>query len=629
MKYQIFKQKFSEMEGLNLRIRETKQGFLFYAFSTLLIALQFGLYITDSSILGLMDLEGWLFFITSCISHAAMFALIPYLLSLIFTFCRCTKTARIVQIVGIVLLCIINYLNSQVYAIYHFHINGFVLSMVFGEGAGEIFNFDIMLYLKEIALFLVVAVIVIGVWYVSYLLWKKRQKAYAWTIAGCIIGSTLFAHICHIYGAFYQQPSVMKSSALLPYYFPTTSNGLLLKLGCTPPRESMIQMNGKQSADIQYPIQPLQKEKMNPDSLPNIIFILIDSWNTRSLTAECMPNAYQFAQQNQWFSNHVSGSNGTRSGVFSLFFGLSCYYWESFDPAHIQPVFIKRLQELGYEIQTYPSATFADPPFGRVIFGGVPGIHTETKGNTPLERDTRIAEEFISDSQQHKKSGKPFFSFLFFDLPHSFGLPADKNKRFQPAWAYADYTKLSNDMDPTPFWNMYRNCCYQDDLLLGRIFETLKKEGLMDNTIIILSGDHSQEFNENHHNYWGHNGNFSKAQIGVPMIWHVPGVKPQKFMHRTTHYDVVPTLMKNHLGVKNNPADYSMGKMMTDKTPRLWHVVGSNLNYAFIINNDTILEKTADGALDVYDAHMNPVKNYRLPAKQFDQAIKQLNRFFK
>ena len=47
MKYQIFKQKFSEMEGLNLRIREAKQGFLFFAFSTLLIALQFGLYITD------------------------------------------------------------------------------------------------------------------------------------------------------------------------------------------------------------------------------------------------------------------------------------------------------------------------------------------------------------------------------------------------------------------------------------------------------------------------------------------------------------------------------------------------------------------------------------------------------
>ena len=76
--------------------------------------------------------------------------------------------------------------------------------------------------------------------------------------------------------------------------------------------------------------------------------------------------------------------------------------------------------------------------------------------------------------------------------------------------------------------------------------------------------------------------------------------------------------------VKNNPSDYSMGHSITYKTPRLWQVVGSNLNYAFII-----LEKTADGTLDVYDAHMNPVKNYCLPAKQFDQAIKQRTRFFK
>ena len=617
------------MNYKSLIIKGIKQGCLFYAFSTLLITLQFGLYITDSSILEMMDLEGWLFFITSCISHAAMFALIPYLLSLIFTFCRCTKTARIVQIVGIILLCIINYLNSQVYAIYHFHINGFILNMVFGEGASEIFNFDIMLYLKEIALFLVVAAIVIGIWYVSYLLWKKRQKAYAWTIAGCIIGSTLFAHLCHIYGAFYQQPSVMKSSALLPYYFPTTSNGLLLKLGCTPPRESMIQMNGKQSADIQYPIQPLQKEKMNPDSLPNIIFILIDSWNTRSLTAECMPNAYQFAQQNQWFSNHVSGSNGTRSGVFSLFFGLSCYYWESFDPAHIQPLFIKRLQELGYEIQTYPSATFADPPFGRVIFGGVPGIHTETKGNTPLERDTRIAEEFISDSQQHKKSGKPFFSFLFFDLPHSFELPADKNKHFQPAWAYADYTKLNNKMDPTPFWNLYRNCCYQDDKMIGRVLKAIDDEGMADNTIVVLTGDHSQEFNENHRNYWGHNSNFSIHQTGVPLVCHFPGQSAARHNYRTTHYDLVPTLMHDYLGVRNPVGDYSMGKLLNDSTPRLWHIVGSNLNYAFIIGGDTILEKKAEGALEVYDASMKPVIDFRMPVKEFDQAVKELNRFFK
>lgn len=546
----------------NQLINGLKQGFLFYAFSTILIAIQFSFYIVGSPILDYMDFEGWVFFAASCVSHASQFALVPYLLGFLVLLCRFPKTARVVQIVGVVLLCVLNYLNSQVYAIYHFHINGFVLSMVFGEGAGEIFNFDALLYLKEAGLFAIVAAIVVGVWYLSHRVWLLRKKAYVWLVAGIFVGCTLYAHLWHIYAAFYQHQSVMKSATLLPYYFPTTSNGLLLKWGCKQPRG-------------------------------------------------------------------VGQTNGTRSGVFSLFFGLSCYYWESFEPARVQPLLIRRLQALGYDIQTYPSATWADPPFGRVIFGGVPGIHTETKGNTALERDTRVANMFIADMEGRKDKKKPFFSFLFFDLPHSFELPADKNKHFQPAWAFADYTKLNNDMDPTPFWNLYRNTCYQDDLLLGKVFEALKKQGLMDNTIVVLTGDHSQEFNENHRNYWGHNSNFSVHQIGVPMIWHVPGQQAHKYTHRTTHYDMVPTLMKEYLGVKNPTDDYSMGRLMTDKTPRLWHVVGSNLNYAFIIGKDSILEKTAQGSLDVYDAKMNPVKNYVLPAKQFDKAMKQLNRFFK
>ena len=143
----------------NQFLNDMKQGLLFYAFSTILIAIQFGFYIVGSPILDYMDLEGWVFFAASCVSHASQFALVPYLISILVLLCRCPKTARAVQIVGVVLLCVLNYLNSQVYAIYHFHINGFVLSMVFGDGASEIFNFDALLYLKEAGLFAIVATI--------------------------------------------------------------------------------------------------------------------------------------------------------------------------------------------------------------------------------------------------------------------------------------------------------------------------------------------------------------------------------------------------------------------------------------------------------------------------------------
>ena len=43
----------------NQFLNDMKQGLLFYAFSTILIATQFGFYIVGSPILDYMDLEGW------------------------------------------------------------------------------------------------------------------------------------------------------------------------------------------------------------------------------------------------------------------------------------------------------------------------------------------------------------------------------------------------------------------------------------------------------------------------------------------------------------------------------------------------------------------------------------------
>ena len=53
MNYQNLKHKLPKMERQHTLLQEIKRGFLFFAFSTLLIALQFGLYITDSPILEL------------------------------------------------------------------------------------------------------------------------------------------------------------------------------------------------------------------------------------------------------------------------------------------------------------------------------------------------------------------------------------------------------------------------------------------------------------------------------------------------------------------------------------------------------------------------------------------------
>lgn len=602
------------------------RGFLFYALSTFAVAVQLGFNIEGSSILGMMNLEAWLFFAASCVSHAATLTLVPYIVYVVLAALSLRRIATATHIVLTVVLIALIYLDSQVLAIYRFHINGLVLSMAFGDGASEIFTFSPWLYVKEAFRLVGVTVVVNALAAAASAIWRWRHKAYAWAVASVIVVSTLFAHGWHIYAAAAGHAAVMKSATLLPYYFPTTAGGLMFRMGLVAD-DSYRNTGSRQGGDVVYPLRHLQTAR--PDSLPNIVVIMVDSWNRRALTPECMPFTYGFASANRWYTNHVSSSNGTRSSVFGFFFGVPCYYWETFEPQHIQPLFFNRLLALGYQCQAYPSATLLEPPIAKVVFGDIPNLSVRTLGEHSYDRDSTLASRFIADMRGWAKSRKPHFSFLFFDQPHSFEIRPEDNRTFTPAWDYADYTRLSPTMDATPFWNLYRNTCHVVDRQIDRVVRAIYRAGQLDNTVLIITGDHSQEFNENHQGYWGHNSNFSQHQIGVPLVCYFPGRPGGRFTHRTTHYDIVPTLMRRYLGVTNAPADYSMGHDLDDRQPRPWHIVGSNLNYAFIIGGDTILEKTATDALDVYTPQMTPVSGYRLPTREFDKAVKELNKFFK
>lgn len=603
-----------------------QRAFLFFFATTLVLAGQFLFALFGSTALEQMDAIGALFYLASCLSHAATWMLPSLLVALLCIACRLGRVALIVQglLAGIVV--VLAGLDAQIYAIYRFHINGFVLNMAFGPGAGEIFAFDSALLLKEGFLLLLLALLILGAYLASRWLWRRRGKAYLGWGLGLLLGATVLAHLVHIWGSFVSRPAIVQSAKLLPYYFPTTAYSLMYNLGFHSPND-LRQLQAGGSGMIAYPVAPIQQE--TPKELPNILIILLDSWNKRALTAEGMPNVYRFAEENQWYTNHFSGSNGTRSGVFSLFFGLSCYYWEDFEASGVRPLFVDRLLQLGYDCRTYPSATLENPNFAKILFSRIPNLRATTPGANSQERDARLCADYLAELPAREATGRPLFSFLFLDLPHSFEPMPKEAAPFQPAWEYADYTKLKADLDPLPFFNLYRNTCYRADQILAPVLASLREAGRLEKTIVVISGDHGQEFNENGRNYWGHNSNFSVHQLGVPFIAHFPDQTAGRYTHRTTHYDLVPTLLSRYLGVHNPPSDYSMGTLLGDTTSRAWQVVGSNLNYAFILPGDTILEKNAEGGLDVYDAGMKPLPSYRLDPKAFNAAVDRLNRFYR
>jgi len=82
------------------------------------------------------------------------------------------------------------------------------------------------------------------------------------------------------------------------------------------------------------------------------------------------------------------------------------------------------------------------------------------------------------------------------------------------------------------------------------------------------------------------------------------------------------------MGVQNPVSDYSMGFLLSDTTFRNWHLVGDNLNYAFIIKNNTIIEKKPSGMLEISDSTLNPIKHFKINAIELDNAVDRLNMFY-
>jgi membrane-anchored protein YejM (alkaline phosphatase superfamily) len=606
-------------------------GFIYYLISTIILAFQFFFFLISNMQSVYMDFGGWVFYVVSCLSHAAIVVLIPFIIFYLLPTSLKLKRNIALNLMLVVVLCINVFvvIDKFVFSLYRFHLNGLVMSMFFGVGSKDIFVFDWRLYLKAILILLVFIGLNVGGIFLSIKLNKllKNKKRFNIIAIVSILSLTVLANGIHVYGYAMQKSSIVKSSTFIPYYYPLTANSLLDKMGIYSKEKFNQGVFDKEYSTVNYPKNKIEYGVSEKDKKPNVIIIAIDSWNRRTLTQETMPNTYKFANSCEWYTNHFSSSNGTRGSIFGLFYGISSIYWKDFDLAQKQPLLIHSFVKYGYHCQTYPSATLLSPPFAKIIFKEIKNLNVGGVGKNTYEADCLQTNKFITDLK-HYDGNKPMFAFLFYDLAHAISLPKNKITHFSPSWKYADYTALNNNMDPTPYFNLYRNCVYQVDSLVGKVISAIKDKGIMDNTIIIITGDHAQEFNENHKNYWGHNGNFSKEQICVPLLYYYPNCQPKKMNYRTTHYDVPTTLLRQVFKLKNPTSDYSMGKDLHDVSSRCWHLVGSDIDYAFIVDKDIIITKKPNGTMEIYDAKMNPI-NYSPNAKTLSNAIKKMNSFYK
>ncbi len=520
--------------------------------------------------------------------------------------------------------------DALVYAQMRFHLNKFVFDMVFSSGADEIFHFAYWMYLVA---FTVITLIVLSQILFARISIKCVAKSMSRKFAFiAVLVFMLSSHfIFAVSNAMFYHP-ITQVQRVFPLYFPLTANSLLNNLGLVDRdklRERKALENTKSNGTLFYP-----NKKLEFETAPNynVLIILIDCWRGDCMTPEITPNVAKIAEQSQVFTNHYSGSSGTRSGVFSLFYSLPAFaYWDTMKSLNQGPVFISSLLELDYEMGIFASATLSNPPFDATVFADIDSlrIRTETDINTAWVRDQKCTEEWLSFIDKRKKNNvkKPFFGFLFLDAVHAYSSENPGKGPFQPAWEEANYLALNNDLNPTKFFNLYKNVLHETDHRLGIVLNDLESKGLLDSTIVVLSGDHGEEFNDNRKNYWGHGGNFSKAQTNVPLVVYWPNKDAKEYAHTSLHYDIVPTLMSENLGCTNNEENYAIGKSLFDESKLDYYLVGAFENYG-IVEDNRIINVNYSGNYSISDLNMNLLEDQSIDGKKFVQIFKTANRFY-
>jgi membrane-anchored protein YejM (alkaline phosphatase superfamily) len=125
--------------------------------------------------------------------------------------------------------------------------------------------------------------------------------------------------------------------------------------------------------------------------------------------------------------------------------------------------------------------------------------------------------------------------------------------------------------------------------------------GLLENTVVLFTADHGEKFGESGVGLENHGSGYTRHQLVTPMLLAWPGKgRGEVFHHRTSHYDIIPTLMQEFLGCSNAAGDYSVGNNLFEKKEWEWLVAGSYCNDA-VLEPDQITVTFPNGLYEVRD----------------------------
>lgn len=210
----------------------------------------------------------------------------------------------------------------------------------------------------------------------------------------------------------------------------------------------------------------------------------------------------------------------------------------------------------GWASEKYPSrAAFVANRWLGEELGFDNGYSTFEKVYDQVEPGNPIPANLVTDgfaTWLDTRPAGPWLTWLHYLEPHlPYTPPEPWLSRFAPELrGHTDGTARSLDglregkPDPEFIGNtvaLYDGNLAWVDAEVGRMIEDLKRRGVWDKTILVLTSDHGEAFWE--HGVRGHGFHVYEEFVRIPLIIRVPGLAPREVVEAVELIDVTPTLL--------------------------------------------------------------------------------------
>ncbi len=304
-----------------------------------------------------------------------------------------------------------------------------------------------------------------------------------------------------------------------------------------------------------------------PKVAKNVVVLLIDTMRARSLrpfnpaTRVKTPVIDTIAREGAVFESTQAPENWTKPSVASVLTSLfPATHGAKTDDAMVPKgatLVSEVFKEAGFSTATFLANGYVSDKFGFNQGWDHYTNYIREKKSTEAENVFKETGDWI---EQHKS--ERFFVYVQTIDPH---VPYDPPEQFLSMYKKGEYTgqvsprktpdllaeakrsppKVTfNAADKQYIKDLYDAEVSYHDHYLGVFIERLKKLGLYDDTVFVITSDHGEEMDE--HGSWGHGHTVYQDLLWVPYIVRFPGVVPagKRISQAVSTMSIFPTVVE-------------------------------------------------------------------------------------